>query len=262
MPAENPNYYDWMASGYTPDDIREAYPDQYLPYLDFWIEVMNGNAGSPYYTGNQTTNGWSAVANAYPHVYPSYQSTTPGYSGHQYPGYNGVGSLANGYTGSVYTGMPAQGQGNNGVPQPAAQQQYATTQHPFTNAQWASLTQAPWSNPHGVTVDGHTYTNKYNYIGPTTTGLTDPNAGWGQMNRYGQPLGTLGPIGNKANMAHKRSALQRGVQSTTGPIDPSWVVVDNHNHGQGTGVTGNPGPTNGGGGYTGNTYNDLINWRI
>jgi len=140
---------------------------------------------------------------------------------------------------------------------PAASYQ-PTTAHPFTNAQWASMTQAPWSDPRGVTVDGHTYTNQYNYIGPTTTGLTDPNAGWEQMNRYGQRLGTLGPLNNKNVMGRRRSAGNPLFNNRygNGPAGPT----QNNPTRMPPNVT--PHNSDGGGTYTGGTYNDLINWRI
>jgi hypothetical protein len=141
---------------------------------------------------------------------------------------------------------------------------------PFSNPQWAYLTsrnnsQAGRNSRVGsyFNYNGTNYSNQYNYLGGTLGAANYGNqaAGSEQLNRYGQPLGTLGPLNNRRTMT-----MQFFNGSGTNP-DKVFLPPNIRFNTPGGGIptshgTGGikPTKTNNGGGT--NQYNDLINWRI
>lgn len=173
------------------------------------------------------------------------------------------------YTGSPATQpapIPSQAtatQGHSGLPpflglkprqsSNQAQQARQPQQAGFSDAQWSYLN----TRPQIGTMSQYNYL--YGTLGEKNTqqGGSQPG-GWDQLNRYGQPLGTGGPLNNRRTMTMQ---FQNG--SGTNPDKVQLVGPRFNTPGGGT-----PGHSTGGikpvkGNNSGsNTYNDLINWRI
>ena len=272
-------YEDWRQYG-VPFD---ATPDELGRY---WNYI---NSTYPYqYSGPNSNAGWSRVANG------------PVYTGHTYPGYNQAGApVATTTTASApatQNGAPIPQQatafgGHGGTmpskKAPAAQQNEQTSNgvqpsmwpgrgDPFSDWQWAylnSYNNSPYGGNSRVGsyfgYNGTNYSNQYNYLGGTLgqanrynpfTGQTGQASGSEQLNRYGQPLGTLGPLNNRRTMTMQffnGSGTNPDKVQIVGPRfnTPGGGIPGSHNTG---GIK--PVKNNNSGGS--NTYNDLINWRI
>ena len=175
------------------------------------------------------------------------------------------------YVGTQQSGapIPAQAtayQGRNGAmpttlgyaPRPQSNQTQQAQQPKrggFSDAAWSNLR---YGTPFAF--NGHTYTDQYNYIGNTMGVANNQAQGWEQLNAYGQPLGTLGPLNNRRTMTMQffnGSGTNPDKVDIVGPRfnTPGGGIPGSHNTGGIKPVKNN---NNGGS----NTYNDLINWRI
>lgn len=243
----------WKYQGYTPEYLAAAGwdADTVAAYAAYVNQYSGGNG-----TFNpQLPAGYSGPA---PVFNPQYTAPAPAPYTH--------GGIGSGWTGSVYTGMGYAGQPAN-LPStnPAPQQQNTG----FSKDAWGLLR---YGKPFDY--NGHTYTNQYNYIGDTLGQANTPEGGsrpggWDQLNRYGQPLGTGGPMNNKRVSNRINWAKSRTKYYSPTPVVTPWNNGEGP-HGTGRNPTRLP-PEHGGGGggggknddttYT-NQYNDLINWRI
>lgn len=316
---------EWKKRGYTAQNVMDWYGyDAWGAYSRFLSAPYSGSGIFNYYPVPNTSGSFT------PAWTPTYSATQPSSTGGQPSTPTTPGSLAGGYTGSVYTGQPTANVQNQesqfqqwmklgytpddiafispssvvsaysrylkqaavvDVPSASDPKLPAGGQPPaysytgprsggwasqpngqapiaFTDAQWAGLNAPSWSPYYAdhsqyMTADGVMHNSQYNYVGRTMGEANTQAVGNDQLNRYGQALGTLGPLNNRNVMGRRRSAgnpLFQNHRYGNGPAGPTQnnptrlppnITPHNSNGGGG-----------GGGTYTGGTYNDLINWRI
>jgi hypothetical protein len=277
----------WKRDGYTPELIYQWYGPQVYGEYSRWYNAPYSGTGSFNY---QPVTWSGSSAGMFDPTVPGSTPVAP-QAGATYtspvtsaPGPMPVPSQATAYQG--HSGMPTSlGLKPRPKSQPATQQ---TTQQQqtaggwdyqnagatpiaFTNQQWAQL-KAPtgsskynvYGNPYQyLGADGQMHSSQYNYIGRTMgeANYNNQAAGNDQLNRYGQALGTLGPLNNRRTMT-----MQFFNGSGTNP-DKVYLPPNIRFNTPGGGIptshgTGGIKPTKNNNGGGTNQYNDLINWRI
>lgn len=264
----------WRSHGGPPWGTSDELYEKYYG----WANETYPFAG---YGGESTNVGWSAVANGPSYVGPNV--VQPSYLS-EIPAANVV------YPAPANLGLRRRDAGKKAAPPPAsgtpsapaggqppassytgprsggwASQPNGQAPIAFTDAQWAGLNAPSWSPYYAdhsqyMTADGVMHNSQYNYVGPTMGEANTQAAGNDQLNRYGQALGTPGPLNNRSVMGQWWRSVQRTRRPGNAPAgstqkNPTFLTpnVTPHNSDGGGG---------GGGTYTGGTYNDLINWRI